>query len=85
MTFEQLKQYISIGDEIEFSYKGKKYSITYWYPSDNEDDVWISFCEFYKETTEVKTADELWNDVKRDGVSVGTMLSKAKAEDIYIF
>ena len=50
MTFEQLEEYINIRNEIEFTYHGKKYSISYWYPDDNEDNVYISFCEFYKET-----------------------------------
>ena len=85
MTFEQLKEYIDIGNEIEFSYNGKRYSITYWYPDGQEGNPWISFCEFYKETTEVKTVNELWNDVIRDGVSVGTMLSEVNADDIYIY
>jgi len=85
MNFEQLKECIQIGNEIEFTYNDKQYSITYWYPDDNEDNALISFCEFYKETTEVKTASELWNNVCRDGVSVGDMLSSIKQEDIYIF
>ncbi len=85
MTFEQLEDYISIRNEIEFTYHGKKYSITYWYPDDNEDNVYISFCEFYQETTEVKSAEELWNNVSREGVTVGEMLSSVKQKDIYIF
>ncbi len=85
MTFEQLEKYINIRNEIEFTHHGKKYSITYWYPNDDEDDVYISFCEFYKETTEIRTAAELWNDVSRDGITVGEMLSSIKTEDIYIF
>ena len=84
MTFEQLENYISIRHEIEFTYRGKKYSITYSYP-DDEDDALISFCEFYKDTTEVTTASDLWNNVYRDGVSVGEMLSSIKQDDIYIF
>lgn len=85
MTFEQLKDFVDCGHEIEFSFKGKRYSITYWYPNDEEDDMWISFCEFYKETTEVKTAEELWNDVSRDGYTIGQMLSAIGIEDIDIF
>ncbi len=84
MTFEQLENYISIRNEIEFTYRGKKYSITYWYQDGDEDNVYISFCEFYKATTEVKTAAELWNDVSREGVTVGKMLSDVQQEDIYI-
>ena len=85
MTLSELKNYIEIHNEIEFSYKGKKYSITYYYPDDTEDNSWISFCEFYKETTEVKTAEELWNNVIRDGVTVGKMLSSISKDEIYIF
>lgn len=85
MTFEQLKDLVDCGQEIEFSFKGKRYSITYWYPNDDENDMWISFCEFYKETTEVRTANELWDDVSRAGFTVGQMLSSIEIEDIDIF
>ena len=85
MTFEQLKNYINTRNEIEFNFRGKKYSITYRYPDDNEDDAYISFCEYYQDTTEVKTAEELWNNVSRGGVTVGEMLSSVRKEDLYIF
>ena len=85
MTLTQLQEYINIGNEIEFTFNDKQYSITYWYPDDNEDNRWISFCEFYKETTEVKTAEELWNNVSRDGVTVGQMLSAIDETQVYIF
>ena len=48
MTFENLENYINTRNEIEFIYQGKKYSITDWYPDDNDENVFISFCEFYK-------------------------------------
>ena len=85
MTLTQLQEYINIGNEIEFTINDKQYSITYRYPDDNEDNRWISFCEFYKETTEVKTAEELWNDVSRDGMTVGQMLSSIGEKQVYIF
>ena len=85
MTFEQLEYYISIRNEIEFTYHGTKHSITYWYPDENEDNALISFCEFYKDTTEVRTASELWNSVSREGVTVGEMLSSIKQGDFYVF
>ena len=85
MTFEQLEKYIDIRNEIEFTFHGKKYSITYLYIDDNEDNVLISFCEFYKDSTEVKTVSELWNNVSREGITVGEMLSCIKPEDIYVF
>ena len=85
MTLYELENYIEIHNEIEFTYNEKKYSVTYYYPNGTEDDIWISFCEFYRETTEVKTAEELWNNVSRDGVTVGEMLSTISEDDIYIF
>ena len=86
MDLEQLSNYISMGNELEFTYGGKKFSITYYYPNpDNEEDVLISFCEFYQETTEVKTAEELWNNVSRYGRTVGEMLSSLGTDDINIF
>ena len=47
--------------------------------------AYISFCEFYKNTTEVKTASELWNNVSRDGITVGEMLSGIQDKDLYVF
>ncbi len=58
MEKETLIDYINCGIEIEFKYKEKMYSITY---SPSGDDDFISFCEFYKKPTNVKTIDELLN------------------------
>ena len=44
----------------------------------------ISFCEFYQETTEVETAEELIN-VTRDSVSVLQMIESITEEDIWIY
>ena len=85
MNLQELIEYINTGDEIEFTFNGKQYSITYWYPDDNESNRWISFCEFYQETTEVRTAEELWNEVSRNGVTVGEMLSSLDHNQISIF
>lgn len=81
MTIEEIKKYVSYGNEIEFQFQGKRFSITYGEFHGKE---LISFCEFYKETTEVKTVDELLK-VKRYGVTVEKMLSECTAEDISIF
>lgn len=86
MTLEQLKGYVDMGNEIEFAHEGRKYSITYFYPDNGDDEeVMISFCEFYKETTEVRTVDELWNEVSRYGRTVGEMLSSIRTDEIRIF
>ena len=84
MTFEQLKDLVDYGQEIEFSFKGKRYSITYWYPNDDENDMWISFCEFYKETTEVKDFNSLLK-VSRNGTTVKEMIESVSDKDIEIF
>ena len=42
-NYNELKKLIEIGYDIEFSYKGKSYSIT------KTNKNLISFCEYYKE------------------------------------
>lgn len=81
MNLDQLREYVSEGREIEFEFNGKKYSITYGVVDGK--DV-ISFCEFYQETTEVETVDELIK-VERDGVTVLHMLESITEEDIWIY
>ena len=65
----------------EFKYNDKLYSITYGVIDD--EDV-ISFCEFYKKTTEVKTFDKLLK-VSRDEVTVLQMWESLKGEDVWIY
>ena len=81
MEKEILKEYVECGREIEFEYKGKDYSITYGVIDGQEV---ISFCEFYKETTEVQTYEELLK-VSRDGVTVADMWKSLKEDDIWLY
>ncbi|MBR6821612.1 MAG: hypothetical protein IKM87_00425 [Clostridia bacterium] len=81
MTKDLLKEYVDCGREIEFKYNDKMYSITYGII--DEEEV-ISFCEFYKETTEVKTFEELIK-VSRDGVTVLQMWESLTEEDVWIY
>jgi len=81
MTKQELYDYIDQGREIEFIFQNKKYSITYGVIEGKEV---ISFCEFYQETTEVETAEELMN-VTRGGVSVLKMIESITEEDIWIY
>lgn len=81
MNLDQLREYVSQGREIEFQFSGKKYSITYGVISGKEV---ISFCEFYQETTEVETVDELIK-VERDGNTVLQMLESITEKDIWIY
>ena len=81
MNIEQLADYIAHGREIEFKYNGKMYSITY---APEGVEYYISFCEYYKETSDVKTVDELVK-VTRDGITVLQMLESLTEEDIWIY
>lgn len=78
---KQLNEYVSHGREIEFDYKGKKYSITYY---GDKRKKWISFCEFYKEPIDCESVKELC-DISWNGVKVIDMLSNIKDEDICIY
>lgn len=80
MTKEQLFEYITEGREIDFEYAGKKYSITY---SPSWEDDYISFCEYYQYTSDVKTPEELIK-VERDGVTVLQMLESLSDDKIRI-
>lgn len=81
MKISELKDLIDEGREIEFTYNGNRFSITYG--SIGGEDV-ISFCKFYGESTEEKTFEELL-EVCTDGYSLKTMLGEITEEDIWIF
>lgn len=81
MKKDLLIDYIECGREIEFKYNGKMYSITYS-PANMDD--FISFCEFYKEPTNVTTIDELLK-ISRDGVTVLEMWKAISEDDIWIY
>lgn len=61
-NFQNFKKWIETGSEIEFSYKGKNYSVTYFVNGSNQEE--ISFCEFYKEPVEFYTIEEFMNNAK---------------------
>ena len=58
MKTETLKEYVYCGFDIEFDYKGRRFSITI---PDEGLEYCISFCEYYQEPIDVKTFDELLN------------------------
>ena len=78
MTKEELREYIECGDEIEYKYQEKWYSITF--ARDDKNERWISFCEFHQEPIHVKTFDELIN-IKYNGVTVMEMLESLGDEE----
>lgn len=81
MTIDVLKKWVRTGRELEFNYKGKDYSITY-YNDDRKD--FISFCEAYDETVDVATVDELWNSTYK-GIKLSDMLSSIPEDDVYVY
>lgn len=82
MTKEQLFEWVDTGRELEFNYKGKDYSITYFRKNRK---ICISFCEFYKETLDVATVvDELWNSTYK-GIKLSDMLSSIPEDDVYVY
>ena len=81
MTKELLAEYVECGNEIEFKFNDRMYSITYGVIGEKEV---ISFCEFYKETTEVETFEQLLN-VTRDGITVLQMWESLTEEDVWIY
>ena len=81
MKKEYLTQLINEGHEIEFEYNGKKYSICYGI-IDNEEV--ISFCEFYKESKEVKTIEELLNLTYNDFI-LAEILDYIADDKIWVF
>lgn len=81
MTRQKLDEYVYQGREIEFEYKGKQYSITYFnWRKEGKD---ISFCEYYKEPTDVKTVDELAN-IPLDGKTLMQVLEEL-GDNIWVF
>lgn len=81
MTKEILNELIATGREIEFDYKGKKYSIIYF--KENNEKI-ISFCEYYKDTLDVRSADELWNSTYNN-ISIEEMLSSLSEDEYSVF
>ncbi len=81
MTKGRLAKYVSQGDEIEFVYKGKNYSITYA-TTDGVD--CISFCEFYSDTLDVPDVDTLW-DSEYHGMAVSEIISSLTIYDMWIY
>lgn len=83
MKKEEIQELIETGREIEFNYKGKRYSITY--PGeDMKGDFNISFCEFYKDTFDCETVDELWNGIYH-GIRISDILKTLDINKIDIF
>ncbi len=76
--FEKFKEWMDIGNEVEFTYKGEEYSVTY---STNE--TLISFCKFYAEPVHFKNVDDFMNNSKIENEYLKDIWDKVV--DIYIY
>lgn len=56
MKAECIESLINENREIEFTFRGNRYSVTYY--NDNRE-KYISVCKFYDKPVDVKNADEL--------------------------
>lgn len=57
MKAECIEKLINENREIEFAYKGSRYSITYY---NDTREKYISVCKFYGKPIDVKNVDELF-------------------------
>ncbi len=58
MRAECIESLIVCNREIEFTYKGKRFSITYY---NDKREKYISFCQFYQKPIDVRNSCELLN------------------------
>ena len=81
MKRKEIEELIQNGREIEFSYKNKRYSITYY---GDKRSNYISFCEFNIEPKDVSSVEELLA-LTIDGLTLEQVLNNIPNDDIDIF
>lgn len=81
MSISEFITLVDEGHEIEFVCEGRKYSVTYGEINGKEV---ISFCEFYKDSVEVETVDELL-DIVYDNKKVSDMIEMLTENDVWVF
>ncbi len=82
MKIATLKDLLDHGHEIEFDYKGKRYSFTF---GENEKGkIVIAFCEFYKDDIESEDIDEILNSTY-NGMKVADIIEELDEKEVDIF
>ncbi len=81
MNKQTLLDYIRAGHEIEFKWNDNMYSITQGIINGQQV---ISFCQFYKESTEVHSPEELLK-IKRYNTTVLEMIQSISEKDMWIY
>lgn len=79
-NFNEFKEWIETGREIEFTYNNLRYSVTYY--SDHRKDF-ISFTEFYKEPVDFDSAENFMNNANIDGVLLKNIWDSVREVDIF--
>lgn len=79
-NFEEFREWIETGREIEFTYHHLRYSVTYFIENGKE---YISFTEFYKEPVDFDTTENFMNNAKIDGVLLKDIWDSVTDIDIY--
>lgn len=75
INYNELKNLLNTGYDIEFSYKGKEYSIV-----KTKNDL-ISFCEFYCEPSEFTSVDDFMKNATINGYNLSDIWEKVT--DLY--
>lgn len=81
MSISEFINLVDEGHEIEFIYEGRKYSVTYGVIDEKEV---ISFCQFYKDSIEVETVNELL-EIIYNKKKVSDMIETLKEDDVWVF
>lgn len=81
MDKKTLQEWIRTGREIEFEVNGVNYSLTNFMEGN---EVYLSFCEFYKETLDVKDFDTLWNSTYK-GMKFSDLWESVRYDDITLY
>lgn len=80
MKLEELKKYIAMGREIEFSYQEEQYSITYAFEGNLQV---ISFCQFNQACVDYHNMDELLSSAMIGETYLRDMIHLA--EDVVVY
>ena len=80
MTLETLKYDMQTGREIEFSYRGIDYSITYSYEGEKQT---IHFCQFYRESIDFDSIEHFIDSAKIGSAYLRDILGNVEDVTIY--
>lgn len=80
MTLDTLKYSMQTGREIEFSYRGTEYSITYSFEGEKQT---IHFCQFDQTSIDYDSTEQLIDSAEIGGEYLRDILSSIEDVTIY--